>query len=173
MFVISCCFQNDGGRSTLTGLHLHYSRPVVLHCILFGFLAAKTEVGESTLPNVSNGRIRVAALSGSHRGAGTRRGFCLCLVFARRIRSHSVVLCHSLDYPKADHSIKTWCGWAGREPEGHDVTPMPSRKKERRERPEPLARLRTQATAMIWMTTTATTAMKACCPWTAPTIRCR
>ena len=67
-----------------------------------------------------------------NRGAVTRRGLCLCLVFGEgRLGSHSVVLCHILDYPKADHCIKTWCGWAGQEPEGHDVTPKPSRKKER------------------------------------------
>ena len=33
--------------------------------------------------------------------------------------------------PKANRSINTWCGWAGRRPEGHNVTPKPSRKKER------------------------------------------
>ena len=31
-----------------------------------------------------------------------------------------------------DNSIITWCGWAGRWPEGHNVTPKPSRKKERK-----------------------------------------
>ena len=78
-------------------------------------------------------------ISGSHRGAVTRRGLCFCLVFGegmttRKIGSHSVVLCHIVDYPQVDHSIKTRCGWAGQEPEGHDVTPKPSRKKERKER---------------------------------------
>ena len=29
----------DGGRSTLTDLHLHCSRPVVLHCLAIGFVA--------------------------------------------------------------------------------------------------------------------------------------
>ena len=56
---------------------------------------------------------RAGAMVDSHRGAGTRRGLCDYLVFregvtTRRNGSHSVVLYHSLEYPKADHLINRW-----------------------------------------------------------------
>ena len=35
--------------------------------------------------------------------------------------------------PNANHSTITMGGWAGQAPEGRDSTPMPSRKKEKRE----------------------------------------
>ena len=54
---------------------------------------------------------------------------------AQRAGAYHVVQYRSQQNPKGGHSIKTWCGWAGRWPEGHDVTPKPSRKKkEERER---------------------------------------
>ena len=80
---------------------------------------------------------RVGTMDDSHRGAGTRRGLCDCLVFregvtTRKNGSHSVVLYHSLEYPKADHLInKQMGGRAGQVPEGRETTPKPGRKKER------------------------------------------
>ena len=80
---------------------------------------------------------RVGTMDDSHRGAGTRRGLCDCLVFregvtTRKNGSHSVVLYHSLEYPKADHLInKQMGGRAGQVPEGREATPKPGRKKER------------------------------------------
>ena len=50
---------------------------------------------------------------------------------AQRAGAYHVVQYRSQQNPKGGHSIKTWCGWAGRWPEGHDVTPKPSRKKKR------------------------------------------
>ena len=48
----------------------------------------------------------------------------------QRPRANHVVQYNCHGNPKAGHSITTWCGWAGQVPEGHDVTPKPSRKKE-------------------------------------------
>ena len=53
---------------------------------------------------------RVGTTVDSHRGAGTRRRLCACSMFregvtTRKNGSHSVVLYHSLEYPKADHVI--------------------------------------------------------------------
>ena len=81
--------------------------------LLFSCFAILEQACFSTAWGNNPCKHRVGTMVDSHRGAGTRQGLCDCLVFregvtTRKNGSHSVVLYHSLECPKADHFINRW-----------------------------------------------------------------